>query len=99
MLRHNGDTKISWGIGVYRDPSNLDILTRSLTGTRTDNFYDATGLNLLQPPVLSTFTINPDQLRFSFVTNASVAFEQKLPRPLTSALSLWIGAPAISGLS
>ena len=37
-------------------------------------------MNLLQPPVLSTFTINPDQLRFSFVTNASVAFEQKLPR-------------------
>ena len=30
--------------------------------------------------MLSTFTVNPDQLRFSFVTNASVAFEQKLPR-------------------
>ena len=71
---------ISWGIGVYRDPSNLDILTRSLTGTRTDSFYDATGTNLLQPPVLSTFTINPNQLRFSYVTNASVAFEQKLPK-------------------
>ena len=80
MLKRNGDSKISWGVGVYRDPSNLDILTRSLTGTRTDYFYDATGLNLLQPPVLSTFTINPDQLRFSFVTSASVAFEQKLPR-------------------
>ena len=78
MVKRNGDSKISWGIGVYRDPSNLDILTRSLTGTRTDSFYDASGLNLLQPPVLSTFTINPDQLRFSFVTNASVAFEQKL---------------------
>jgi hypothetical protein len=80
MLKRNGDSKISWGVGVYRDPSNLDILTRSLTGTRTDYFYDATGLSLLQPPVLSTFTINPDQLRFSFVTSASVAFEQKLPR-------------------
>lgn len=80
MVKRNGDSKISWGVGVYRDPSNLDILTRSLTGTRTDTFYDATGMNLLQPPVLSTFTINPDQLRYSFVTNASVAFEQKLPR-------------------
>ncbi len=80
MAKRNGDSKISWGIGVYRDPSNLDILTRSLTGTRTDSFYDASGRNLLQPPVLSTFSINPDQLRFSFVTNASVAFEQKLPR-------------------
>jgi hypothetical protein len=80
LVTHNGDSKISAGIGVYRDPSNLDMLTSSLTGTRTDSFYDANGLNLLQPPVLSTFTINPDQLRFSFVTNASVAFEQRLPR-------------------
>ncbi|MGO8786160.1 MAG: TonB-dependent receptor domain-containing protein [Terriglobia bacterium] len=80
LLRHNGDSKISAGIGVYRDSTNLDILTRSLTGTRTDYFYDATGQNLLQPPVLSTFTINPNQLRFSFVTNASAAFEQKLPK-------------------
>ena len=88
MAKRNGDSKISWGIGVYRDPSNLDILTRSLTGTRTDSFYDASGLNLLQPPVLSTFTINPDQLRFSFVTNASVAFEQKLPRTTYLKLEL-----------
>ena len=80
MLKRNGDSKISWGVGVYRDPSNLDILTRSLTGTRTDYFYDATGTNLLQPPVLSTFTINPNQLLFSYVTNASVALEQKLPK-------------------
>ncbi len=80
LAKRNGDSKISWGIGVYRDPRNLDILTRSLTGTRTDYFYDTSGMNLLQPPVLSTFTINPDQLRFSLVSNASVAFEQKLPR-------------------
>lgn len=79
MLRNNGDTKISWGIGVYRDPSNLNILTSSLSGTRTDYFYDSTGTNLIMPPVPSTFTIDPDQLRWSFVTNSSVAFDQKLP--------------------
>ncbi len=79
LLKSNGDSKFSWGVGVYRDPSNLDILTRSLTGTRTDYFYDPTGTILIQPPVLSTFTINPNQLRYSFVTNASVAFEQSLP--------------------
>jgi hypothetical protein len=80
LLKRNGDRKLSAGIGIYRDPSNLDILTRSLTGTRTDLFYDTTGVNLLQPPVLSTFTVDPSQLRFSFVTNTSVAFEQKLPK-------------------
>jgi hypothetical protein len=80
LVKRNGDSKVSWGIGVYRDASNLDILTRSLAGTRTDAFYDPTGTILLQPPVLSTFTVNPQQLRFSFVTNSSVAWEQKLPR-------------------
>jgi hypothetical protein len=80
LLKKNGVSKISAGIGVYRDPNNLDILTRALTGTRTDSFYDPTGTVLLQPPVLSTFTINPNQLHFSMVNNASVALEQKLPR-------------------
>jgi hypothetical protein len=80
LLTHNGDSKLSFGIGIYRDPSSLDILTRSLTGTRTDLFYDATGMNLLQPPVLSTFTVDPSQLRFSYATNTSMAFEQKLPK-------------------
>jgi len=80
LVKRNGDSKISWGIGIYRDPGYLDIVTRSLTGTRTDYFYDASGQNLLQPPVLSTFTVNPDLLRFSFVTNTSVAWDQKLPR-------------------
>jgi hypothetical protein len=80
LVKRSGDTKISWGVGVYRDPSNLDFLTRAFTGTRTDFFYDATGQNLLQPPVLSTFTIDQNQLRFPDVVNASVALEQKLPR-------------------
>jgi hypothetical protein len=88
MLKKNGDSKISGGIGIYRDASNLDILTRSLTGTRTDSFYDSTGTNLLQPPVLTTFTINPNQLRFSCVDNASVALEQKLPRTTYLKLEL-----------
>ncbi len=80
LLKRNGDTKISFGSGIYRDPSSLDILTRSLTGTRTDLFYDATGTNLLQPPVLSTFTVDASQLHFSYATNSSAALEQKLPK-------------------
>jgi hypothetical protein len=88
LLKRNGDSKISAGIGVYRDASNLDILTRSLTGTRTDSFYDPTGTVLLQPPVLTTFTINQNQLHFSMVDNASVALEQKLPRTTYLKLEL-----------
>ena len=80
MVNRKGDSKISAGIGVYRDTTNLDVLTRSLTGLRTDFFYDASGQNLVQPPVPSTFTLNENLLRFSFVTNTSVAWEQKLPR-------------------
>ncbi len=80
LLKRDGSSKISAGIGVYRDASNLDILTRSLSGTRTDSFYDPTGTFLILPPVLSTFTVDPNQLRFSIVNNASAALEQKLPR-------------------
>jgi hypothetical protein len=80
LVKPNGDTKVSWGIGIYRDPSNLDILTRSLTGTRTDSFYDLSGLDLLQPPVVSTFTINERLLKLPQATNWSVALEQKLPK-------------------
>jgi hypothetical protein len=80
VLKRNGDSKISWGVGLYRDPSNLDILTRSLTGSRTDYFYDASGLNLIRSPVLSTFSINPSQLRFSSVVNTSLALEQRIPK-------------------
>jgi hypothetical protein len=88
LLKRNGDSKLSAGLGVYRDASNLDLLTRALTGTRTDLFYNASGVSLLQPPVLTTFTANPDQLRFSCVRNASVAFEQKLPRTTYAKLEL-----------
>jgi hypothetical protein len=88
LVKRNGESKISAGIGVYRDASNMDTLTRSLTGTRTDFFYDASGLNLLQPPVFSTFNINASPLRFSLVTNASLAFEQKLPRTTYVRLEL-----------
>jgi len=88
LLNQRGDTKISWGVGVYRDPSNLDILTTSLAGGRTDLFYDSTGKNLLMPPVVSTFTINQSALRFGDVTNASVALEQKLPETTYLRLQL-----------
>ncbi len=88
MLTRSGNSKLSGGIGVYRDPSNLDILTRSLTGTRMDSFYDPTGTFLIMPPVLSTFTIDPSQLHFSIADNASVALEQKLPRTTYLKLEL-----------
>jgi hypothetical protein len=88
LLNRRAESKLSWGVGVYRDPSNLDILTRSLTGTRTDFFYDPTGQNLLQPPVPTTFTINQGVLRFPYVINSSVALEQKLPRTTYMRLQL-----------
>jgi hypothetical protein len=80
LLNRSGRSKLSAGIGIYRDSSNLDILTRSLSGTRTDLFYDATGTILLQPPVVSTFSIGPNPLLFSRALNTSVAFEQALPK-------------------
>src|SRR5208337_3843096 len=36
LLSRNGETKLSGGVGVYGDATNLDLLTRSLNGQRTD---------------------------------------------------------------
>jgi len=88
LLNRRGGTKLSWGTGVYRDPSNLDILTRSLTGIRTDSFYDAAGQNLIRAPIVTNFTVNQDALRFSQLINSSVALEQKLLRTTYLRLQL-----------
>ncbi len=82
LLRPNGDTKLSAGVGIYYDASNLDILTRSLTGERTDYFYDSAGTTLVRPPLQTTFQIDPRTLNQSRFLNWSVALEQKLPRAI-----------------
>ncbi len=82
LLTPAGHTKLSAGVGIYYDASNLDILTRSLTGERTDYYYDSTGTTLVRPPVQTSFQIDPRTLEQSRFVNWSVALEQKLPKAI-----------------
>jgi len=82
LLSRRGDTKLAWGVGYYYDASNLDFLSRSLSGQRFDSFYDSTGQNLLRPPVETLFLVNDRQLLEPRFLNWSVELEQRLPQAI-----------------
>jgi hypothetical protein len=79
LLSPRSETKLAAGVGVYNDPANLDILTRPLTGQRTDLFYDPTGQELVRPPAESEFRIDERELKVPRFLNWSVGLEQKMP--------------------
>lgn len=73
-----GGTKISAGIGVYYEHTQLEYLTRALAGVREDESYAADGTTPLGPPVQTTFTFDPGTLREARAVNWSVGLEQRL---------------------
>jgi hypothetical protein len=79
LLSAKGDTKLAWGIGIFHDASDLDMLTRSLTGRRSDLFYDRTGQELARAPVETTFRVNERDLKEPRFLNWSVELERKMP--------------------
>ena len=79
VLDAEGNTKLSAGIGVVYDPTNLLLIHRPLAGQRTDYFFDGNGILLPNQPVSTTFTVNPATLEAPRYVNWSVALERKLP--------------------
>ena len=82
LLSRNGDMKLSGGVGVYGDATNLDLLTRSLDGQRTEYFYGPTGQTLIEPPVVASFLVDQRMLRLPRFTNWSLGVERKMPRAI-----------------
>jgi hypothetical protein len=82
LLSRSGDTKLSGGVGLYGDATNLDTLTRSLSGQRTDFFYDLTGQTLLQPPVVTSFAVDERVLKIPRFTHWSLGVERKMPHSI-----------------
>lgn len=74
-----GQTKISAGIGVYYEHTQLEYLTRALAGVRDDTYYAPDGVTPLGPPLRTTFNYKPGSLREARAVNWSVGLEQKLP--------------------
>jgi hypothetical protein len=79
LLSRSGETKLSGGVGLYGDATNLDLLTRSLNGERTDFFYGNTGQTLIQPPVVTSFVVDERMLKIPRFANWSLGVERKMP--------------------
>lgn len=79
MVTHDDQTKLSAGVGLYYDRTDLDKLTRPLAGIREDVFYAPDGVTPLGAPVITTFQAIPAALRAPGSVNWSVALERRLP--------------------
>ena len=72
-------TKLSAGIGLYYEHTQLEYLTRSLAGIRYDTYYAADGLTPASEPLETAFEANNATLTQTRAINWSVGFQRKLP--------------------
>jgi len=73
------NTKISAGIGLYYEHTQLEYLERALAGVRNDTYYAADGVTPASAPLQTTFVASDGSLREAYAVNWSVGLEQKLP--------------------
>ena len=79
LVTQDGDMKLSSGIGLYHDATNLYLITRPLAGERFDQFFASNGITPLGPPLITSFQVNEQSLRVPRYLNWSVELEKKLP--------------------
>jgi hypothetical protein len=72
-------TKISAGIGIYYEHTQLEYLERALAGIRYDTYYAADGVTPTGPTYQARFTYTGNTLREARAINWSIGLEQKLP--------------------
>jgi hypothetical protein len=74
LISAASETKLSAGIGIYFDRSNLALAANGAQGTRTDEFFSPVAA-VFTP----TFTVDPRLLTLPRYNNWSVALERRLP--------------------
>ena len=74
-----GATKISGGIGLYYEHTQLDYLAQTFAGVRDDTYYLADGLTPSGPAQETEFTASDGSLREPRAVNWSLSVERKLP--------------------
>ena len=72
-------TKISAGIGLYYEHTQLEYLAQTFAGVRYDTYYQANGVTATGPAETTEFTANQGALRAPRALNWSVGVEQALP--------------------
>jgi len=81
LLSEASETKLSAGIGIYYDRTNLSLASNGSQGTRTDEFFSPAAV--IFP---ATFTVNPQLLTLPRYTNWSAAIERRLPARIYARL-------------
>ena len=74
-----GTTRLSAGIGLYYEHTQLEYLARALAGIRYDTYYAADGVTPAGAPEETNFTANNASLHQARAVNWSLGAEQKLP--------------------
>ena len=72
-------TKLSAGIGLYYEHTQLEYLERALAGVRYDTYYAADGVTPVSGPLETIFTANDASLKQTRTINWSVGIQRKLP--------------------
>ncbi len=80
-------TKISAGIGVYYEHTQLEYLEEAFAGLRDDTYFNAAGTAPVGSVLPTSFTLDYHLLRAPRVINYSAELEQKLPGSTTATLS------------
>jgi len=75
----DGRTKISAGVGIYYEHTQLEYLTRALASARLDTYFDADGVTPEGAPVETVFSAHYGHLHEARALNWSVGLEQRLP--------------------
>jgi hypothetical protein len=75
--RKEATTKLSAGVGLYHEHTQLEYIERAYQSTRTDQYFAADGVTPTDT-LLTNFAL-PNSLRVPRVLNWSVAVEHKLP--------------------
>lgn len=74
-----GKTKISAGIGLYYEHTQLEDVAQSYAGVRYDTYYAADGITPTGPAQETSFTVNESLLHAPHAVNWSIGVEQALP--------------------
>jgi hypothetical protein len=84
-----GRTKVSAGVGLYYEHTQLEYLTRALAGLRNDTYFAADGVTPIGPPLATVFSATYGSLYEARALNWSIGVEQKIPG------SVYLGANLI----
>jgi hypothetical protein len=79
--------KISAGIGLYYEHTQLEYLSRALAGVRYDTYYDTAGTTSVTPPLPTIFTTNNGSLTQTHALNWSIGVEKKLSHDVYASVN------------